>query len=210
MKYIISFTLILTAFSIMSISAKISKSDKQKQLQGLISSIDARITVIKTMHEDYDEDKLGTALKTLRSVEKKMKKIVSEDDILPFMNKANSLMKKIDSLETRAKAGKNKGNLGVIRTSIMIYFAEHDGTYPKNLQELIPEYLEEIPVLELPNHNATNEVRVITEFEGKDIKPYIKDSGKWTYIADPKSESWGEVFIDCSHKDHKGEIWYKF
>ena len=46
----------------------------------------------------------------------------------------------------KAKEAELKGNMGEIKAALSLYYGDHGGQWPDNLQQLIPEYLEEIPV----------------------------------------------------------------
>ena len=35
----------------------------------------------------------------------------------------------------------------------------------------------------------------------------LKDTGGWGYVSDPKAPCWGQVFVDCTHKDAKDVAW---
>jgi hypothetical protein len=119
---------------------------------------------------------------------------------------------KFAALQVKASEGKTKGNLFLFRSNLTICYADKEGIYPSDPQtELIPKYMESILLLDIsPHHPATNEIRVITNSQGKSLKSFVEDSGKWLYMADRESPDWGTVIVDCTHADSKGTKWYEY
>ena len=74
----------------------------------------------------------------------------------------------------RAQEGKAKGNLGAIRSALSIFYGDNEGQYPESLDELVPNYLKNIPFLELPGHQKTDAVRTI-EMTPLDVIKYEVD-----------------------------------
>ena len=91
------------------------------------------------------------------------------------------------------KANENvaKGNLGILRMSIMTYYGTNEGVWPSNPlpNSLIPNYVNEIPYLNLNDHPRTNQV----------AGPNITDSGGWCYDS-----ATGKICIDCTHLGLEG------
>jgi len=79
-----------------------------------------------------------------------------------------------------------RGNLGILRMAIMTYYGTNEGAWPSNPlpNSLVPNYVNEIPYLNLNDHPRTNQV----------VGPNITDSGGWCY--DPAT---GKICIDCTH-----------
>lgn len=79
-----------------------------------------------------------------------------------------------------------RGNLGILRMAVMTYYGTNEGVWPSNplSNSLVPDYVIEIPYLDLNDHPRTNQV----------AGPNITDSGGWCY--DPAT---GKVCIDCTH-----------
>lgn len=125
-------------------------------------------------------------------------------------------MVKFVQLIDKAKEAATKANLGALRSSIVIYFADTRGMWPKKLNTetfatggeifpaFIPTYIKEIPnaVLQRSNpHPHTPEYEknieyVETEIYGKISQTQISDKGGWIY-----SSTGGDVRINCNHKD---------
>jgi hypothetical protein len=86
--------------------------------------------------------------------------------------------------------------LNVIRSGLEIYKTDHNGTFPRSLQELVPEYISSIPELYLPGHKTTSAVIDITTADG-DLASSIVNSGGWLYFSAPHSPNYGKVVLDC-------------
>jgi hypothetical protein len=170
----------------------------------LLSRLEALGDTLKTM----TDAELDRTIAALKSADESLSKVVPDSQI-------KEEAKKLGDLDKLSREGEAKGNLGSVRSALSIYYGDHDGAYPKTLDELVPKYLPEIPKLELPDHKRTAAVRVLTEYEGgsdKDAQKYVKDTGGWLYLGGPESKSmlWGTVLIDCSHKDHNGKVFSEF
>ena len=96
------------------------------------------------------------------------------------------LIIKAGNLIRRSNEDTAKANLGILRMAIMTYYGTSDGVWPTNplSNSLIPDYINEIPYLNLNDHPRTNQV----------IGPNITDSGGWCY-----SSATGKICIDCTH-----------
>ena len=84
-------------------------------------------------------------------------------------------------------------------------------TVPKKLDELIPDYLAEIPdvVLGIKGHKETNEVRYYSPdvISGGVINgAAIKDQGGWGYSFDGERVI---IFVNCTHPAPSGQAWYR-
>ncbi|HBA61111.1 MAG TPA: hypothetical protein DCZ92_09890 [Elusimicrobia bacterium] len=121
---------------------------------------------------------------------------------------------KFAGLSAKAKEGATKGKLSAIRSALMIYYGDAEGKFPASLEELTVDgkYLKEIPACECPKlHPASAEVVYITESDGEGMDAFLRDTGRWIYMADPKSKDWGTVLVDCTHKDSRGDKkWNEF
>jgi len=91
------------------------------------------------------------------------------------------------------KANENvaKGNLGILRMSIMTYYGTNEGIWPSNplSNSLVPDYVNEIPYLNLESHPRTNQV----------VGPNLTDSGGWCY-----NSATGKICVDCTHPGLEG------
>lgn len=96
------------------------------------------------------------------------------------------LIVKAGNLIRRSNEDTAKANLGILHMAIMTYYGTSDGVWPTNplSNVLIPDYINEIPYLNLNDHPRTNQV----------IGPNITDSGGWCY-----NSATGKICIDCTH-----------
>jgi Tfp pilus assembly protein PilE len=91
------------------------------------------------------------------------------------------------ALQGRIKRAMTKGNLGILRRS-MEYYYHHNGTYPDNLELLVPQYIGVIPKVELG---------YIFKYKKTDASTnQLTDSGAWYY-----NSTTGEIRIDSFHID---------
>lgn len=126
---------------------------------------------------------------------------------------------KFSSLIAKSGEGATKGNLGVLRSALAIYYGDNEGQYPATLDALIgPKYVPAMPKTKTGKHPESDawtpygaELCTGSTEYGKTIDPSkIKDTGGWGYVADPKAKCYGEVFVDCSHEDTKGRVWPQY
>ncbi|MBI3299766.1 MAG: hypothetical protein HYZ75_16490 [Elusimicrobia bacterium] len=107
--------------------------------------------------------------------------------------------------------GLARQNLGAVRCLLSLYYGEHEGRYPAGLGGLLPAFLPSVPTLALPctKHAPSDRVRVIKKAPSSmaSLKRLLRDSGRWTYVGDPKSHLHGTFLIDCRHKDARGRTW---
>lgn len=85
------------------------------------------------------------------------------------------------------------GALSSLRASVNIYYAEHKGSFPRRLEDLVPVYVKEITKICLPQHGCSNKVA-----------NRLTDAGGWLYTND------GSVYVNCSHEKSSGALWNKF
>jgi hypothetical protein len=129
------------------------------------------------------------------------------------------------SVALRAQEEATKANLGLLRSSIALYYGSSQRKYPENLQVLVRRSmpggkpLAAIPTVTIGDHSNTNDVQlygneVCLPGKTKDSATInwskIKDTGKWGYVGDESSPCQGIVFVDCSHKDTSGAFWHSY
>ena len=96
------------------------------------------------------------------------------------------LIVRAGNLIRKANENAARGNLGISRMAIMTYYGTNDAAWPPNplSNSLNPDYVNEIPYLNLNDHPQTNQV----------VGPNITDSGEWYY-----NSATGKICIDCTH-----------
>lgn len=113
--------------------------------------------------------------------------------------------------EDRARSEAAKQTLQGLRSSLQVYYIEHDGRYPKTPADLVPSDLPSVPWLELPGHARTNAITVINSRKyDRDVSKAVTDSGGWLYFSDPASVNYGLLVIDCRHREAGGGEFYKY
>lgn len=151
--------------------------------------------------------------------------------LLPFVAVVGILaaiaIPKFSQLSKKAGEGAAKGNLGAIRSGLAIYYGDTEGNYPANLDALVPKYLQTLPAPKQADHAGATGV----ELYGAEVctvpppapgappqaglvggidPQKLHDTGRWGYVADPRSPCAGMVFVDCTHKDERGSSWYSY
>ena len=123
---------------------------------------------------------------------------------------------KFSNLTARSAEGAVKGRLGMLRSSLSIYYGDAEGNYPANLDVLVPKYLPAIEPPAVSNHAGAAGVElygaeVCGGQKGSDIDAAkLRDTGKWGYVVAPKAPCDGTIFVDCTHPDTKGTPWYTY
>ena len=112
-------------------------------------------------------------------------------------------------LQDRTRIARAKEELAAARSALILYYGDSEGKYPSAPAELIPNYMPSVPELELPGHTKTSAVE-LTDTTGPDVGKAVTDSGGWLYFANPKSQNFGMLVLNCSHKDDKGIELYKY
>ncbi|MDD5627485.1 MAG: type II secretion system protein [Elusimicrobia bacterium] len=108
---------------------------------------------------------------------------------------------KFGSLLRKAHEGAAKGNLGLIRSALIIYYSDMEGQYPSVLGALTVNgrYLTVLPSAEAPGwHPLSSAINYGT---------VLSDSGGWQYNNTPGSPTLGTVLVNCTHTDTKGSVW---
>ncbi|MDA8130030.1 MAG: hypothetical protein M0011_00855 [Elusimicrobia bacterium] len=97
------------------------------------------------------------------------------------------------------------------RAALQVYYGVHDGKYPQDLAELVPDYLAAIPEATLPDHAATAGVkRVDSKKYDKDYPKAVSDEGGWLYFSDKGSQNYGLLLLNCSHTGPEGLKFYEY
>jgi type II secretory pathway pseudopilin PulG len=117
---------------------------------------------------------------------------------------------KITSSLIKANENATKASLGALRTAIAMYYGDHDGEFPtsKIAQELTGEngkYVKEIPAVYCPPYHKKSNIIITSGFEEN------KDSGYWAYKPEDADDGTGrvkgQIWILCTHRDSKGNLW---
>jgi prepilin-type N-terminal cleavage/methylation domain-containing protein len=110
------------------------------------------------------------------------------------------------NLLIKSKESATTGGLTSVRSTLNIYNGTNHMFPTDNLASLTSNglYISAIPPVKLPGtpHQDSTAVSV-----GNSTAAALTDSGGWAYVNDPASESYGTVFINCSHLDSKGQPW---
>jgi prepilin-type N-terminal cleavage/methylation domain-containing protein len=121
-------------------------------------------------------------------------------------------------LLAKSRESTTKGNLGILRSAISIYFGDTEGEYPSdNLTSLTVggKYLGALPMANLPTTDKSPGHGIFTHAVAGALPAAIDDvadgvSG-WAYDNSGSGvPSWGQVMVNCSHADAFGTPWSAF
>ena len=114
---------------------------------------------------------------------------------------------KFAELIRKSNEGASKGNLGSIRSALSIYYGDMEGQYPADPGSLTigGKYLSTMPAAKAPNYHADSS----TTFLGSQAGGWQDVSG-WIYDSVRTDQSYGSIFVDCTHTDSKGSSWTSY
>jgi prepilin-type N-terminal cleavage/methylation domain-containing protein len=132
---------------------------------------------------------------------------------------------KFADLVTKSKEASLKGTLGSVRSAVSIYYGDTEGIYPGNLFTALTsgnKYMPQIGSTSSlgvynipqagnynPGHSAGNASAasfVLQQVTGDDTVAATRP----ILYASTSSNQGGEVYINCSHRDTKGNVWTGF
>lgn len=107
---------------------------------------------------------------------------------------------KFANLINKSKEGATKGALSTVRSAIQVYYGDNEGWFPTDTLACITsggKYLNQMPVAKLPGTGHADISTVVNT---------LADGGGWQYYASPAAATnWGNVIVNCSHKDIAGQ-----
>lgn len=132
---------------------------------------------------------------------------------------------KFADLIRKSNEGATKGNLGAIRSAVSIYYGELEGWFPVptasggsatagTLGAILTmengKYLKEVTSSYAPPHHAKSANVTIAVASGNETA----SPGAWGY-QDARSpgtgeKQWGDVWVNCTHTDSKGQVWSSY
>ena len=113
------------------------------------------------------------------------------------------------NLIAKSREGSTKANIGAIRLALSIYYGDNDGAYPMDAGSLDSlttggRYLQLMPPVVLPkSYNSPGHLTSTVVANGA-----ADDSGGLLYDNDDsKPETWGNIAVNCTHEDIRGDVW---
>lgn len=131
--------------------------------------------------------------------------------LLPFtLTACDKLKQKSDEvfnskraeLVQKAKIGAAKASLGYLRSGITIYYGNHEGAYPTDLKQLLPDSVSYIPTNKIGTLGETD--KIIYTNDCADMCAPVTNEGGWIYCTNSKDRSFGTVTINSNRKDDHG------
>ncbi len=124
---------------------------------------------------------------------------------------------KFANLTQKANEGATKGNLGMLRSALSIYYGDMEGVYPDSLEALTSDgrYITTIPEAKTPpHHNDSSQVSIYgaeaCTRDGNTSAAAITDTGGWGYVSAPNSMCHGMLFVNCTHEDSRSTQWHTY
>jgi prepilin-type N-terminal cleavage/methylation domain-containing protein len=116
----------------------------------------------------------------------------------------------------KATEGSLKGNLGTLRSSLTIYYADNQGINPNCVvgpvstvlsDSLVPKYIAAVPIVKNGLHPPTDNVFCDSAL----VAGSVHDGQGWYYDgALPADSVGGSVWVACDHTDTKGGSWTSY
>lgn len=127
---------------------------------------------------------------------------------------------KFADMVEKSKEGATKGQLTALRSALQIYYSDNEGKFPNYgtthstgdvittefTSVMVPKYVSEIGVTKLPK-TGCGEVNTV-----KYLSPAtsVDTTGGWAYDGNSASTTWGDLRVNCSRTDLKGNYWTSY
>jgi hypothetical protein len=123
---------------------------------------------------------------------------------------SDEVSRTIRDSEARSRQSRTMSSLSKLEEAVAS-FVKIENRIPKNLFELVPKYLAEMPPAELGvrGHRDRDTVKIYPSTvlrDGQIDGSQIKDTGGWGYVH---SDNQIVIFIDCTHQSRDGKLWYQ-
>jgi uncharacterized RDD family membrane protein YckC len=123
---------------------------------------------------------------------------------------------KFGQLMRKSEEGATKGNLGSLRAAFSIYYGDHEGVYPKRVEDLFSDPKALVKEARPAQTGHHPESAAFTAYGAEVCKDgaldasKLSDTGGWGYVSMPEGKCDGMVFVNCTHADTKGVPWYSY
>ena len=105
----------------------------------------------------------------------------------------------------RGKQAASKGYLEALQANILIYYNDKEGRWPKKLEDLVPDYIDNIPKERITESSAVVNLKGKPKGLDKEYPDFITGSGGWVYF--PQT---GEIFLNVKGKDWMGRYFWEY
>ncbi len=122
---------------------------------------------------------------------------------------------KFAELIRKSQEGATKGKLSNLRSTLHIYYADNEGTYPSDDLSCLTvagKYTAVIPDVYIPGYHPRNNTVQNNDTWGIGMMSTV-DTGVWLYwnwTNDTPARHQGDVWIGCTHGDVKAVTWSTF
>ena len=114
------------------------------------------------------------------------------------------LSPQITGMVRSAQETSTKGNLSSLRSALTMYYGDNAGIYPSDTLDSLTanngKYMKSIPTAKAPNYHAdTNAVVNSTS-----------DANGWIYDNNTIDQTYGTVWVNCTHTDSHSTTWTQY
>ena len=89
-----------------------------------------------------------------------------------------------------------KGSLSILRSALLISFADNIGIDVSSFSALVPKYISSIPTAKIGTYHNNSDAVINVMTYGASL-----DNGGWYYVT-----STGDLYVNCTHRDTKEVI----
>jgi hypothetical protein len=123
---------------------------------------------------------------------------------------AAELERNFQDSDRKVRETRNLSGLAEMETALAS-FVKGERRIPERLDELVPKYLAELPIVDTAagGHHESSAVKYYASdiLRGGQIDgTRLKDTGKWGYVHNDRQVV---IFVDCTHPSSRGKPWYK-
>jgi prepilin-type N-terminal cleavage/methylation domain-containing protein len=112
----------------------------------------------------------------------------------------------------RSKEATVSSNLGTLRSSLSIYYANTEGIVPADLDSICPEYIKAIPIVTIPavsKEGTPGHIQMGSVAIGPDTGISEPTASDIWYLVNQGSLQ-GKIVVNCSHNTSKGIPWSSY
>ncbi len=118
---------------------------------------------------------------------------------------ASLAIPRMATLIRNANEAATKKKLQALRSAITLYYSDLEGLYPSDLTPLLQpgsKYLTNVLPVYTVAHGNSNQVTLVAD------APDGADVGGWGFVSSGAQS--GQVWVQCTHTDTKGNLWNSY
>ena len=126
---------------------------------------------------------------------------------------------KFADMVDKSKEGATKGQLTALRGALNVYYSDNEGkflVYPTTGADItsdfqsvmVPKYISEVGKTKLPK-TPCGEVNTVKNIDTSTTTQF-DTTGGWAYNGFGTNSKWGEIKVNCTANDLKGNPWTSY